>query len=78
LEASIFVVQMIRALDAMLFLASQTEAAAPADATGKPDADICADLDVFVHPGAQGDDTANALMASYVREFDVGDWRSVG
>ena len=71
-------VQMVRALDAMLFLASQTEAASPADSTGEPDTDVCADFDVFVHPGAQGDDAADAFVTSHMRQFDVCDWRSVG
>lgn len=50
LEASVFMMQVVRALDAMLLLTSQTKIASSANSTRKPDADILANLDIFIYP----------------------------
>jgi len=51
LEASIFMMQMIRAFaNTMLLLSSKAEFAAPADARGEADADELPDVDVWRAP----------------------------
>jgi hypothetical protein len=79
LEASIFMVEVIRALDAVLFCSGKTELAPPADAACKADANKTPNLDVVtINARTQGDDTANALVAPDVRQFDLRDGLAVG
>lgn len=59
--------QVVRALNAMLLLSSQTKVASPADSTCESDTDICANLDVLIYSRAQGNDTPNTLMPSNMR-----------
>lgn len=72
LKASVFVVKMICASYAMLFLPCQAIFTAPADTTCKSDADKLAYSDIVGAVRAEGDDTSNALMATNVRKLDVG------
>jgi hypothetical protein len=67
LETAVFVVQVVRAADAMLLLAGQTELAAATDATGKADADEVPDVDIRRTAGAESDDPTDALVAADVR-----------
>lgn len=79
LKAPIFMVEVIRALDAVLLRAGETELAPTADSACKADANKAPNLDVVtVDARTQGDDTANALVAPDVRQFDLRDGLAVG
>lgn len=73
LKAPIFMMQVVGALNAMLFLPSQTILTTPADATRKSDADEAAEFDIFVTPWSQGDNPSHSLVSTYVWELDFGD-----
>jgi hypothetical protein len=63
--------KMICALDAMLFLSSQAEFAAPANATGKADSHKATELNVIRATRAYSDNTSNTFMTSNMRKFDL-------
>lgn len=69
--------QMIRALSTMLFLARQAELAASTDSTGEAHADQTADFDVVGAARSDGDDAPDTFVAADVREFDFCDGCSV-
>jgi hypothetical protein len=58
--------QMIRALSTMLFLARQAELAAPTDSTGEAHADQTTDFDVVGAAGPDGDDAPDTFVAADV------------
>lgn len=77
LETTIFMMKMIRALSAVLLCTSQTEFASSTDPTQESDSDQAAEFHAFAAVGAEFDDTADAFVATDVREFDVGDGGSL-
>jgi hypothetical protein len=63
--------QMIRALDAVLFRSRKTKLATPAYPAGKPYADIASHSNIVIYTRSELDDPANTFVAANVREFDL-------
>jgi len=72
LETAVFMMQVIRTLNAVLLLAGEAELATSADATCKADADQITDLDVVGASFTLDHDPAYTLVTSDVRKFDLG------
>lgn len=64
-------VQVIRALDAVLLFPGETKFAPAADTTCESDADKLPKLDLLAYTRPESYDSAHAFVAAYVRQFDV-------
>ena len=73
LKAPIFMMQMVRAPDAVLLGTGETKLAPSADAARESDAHKISNFDVWLATRSESDDASDALMATDVREFDLGD-----
>jgi hypothetical protein len=69
--------EVIRALNAMLLLSSQAKVASSADPTRKSDTNILANFDILIYSRAQSDDAANTLVSSHMGQFDIANGRSI-
>lgn len=64
-------VQVVCALDAVLFSRGEAVFATTADATRKSNTDVLADLDIVADARSKGDYTADAFVATDVRKLDI-------
>jgi hypothetical protein len=73
LETAVLMVQMVRALHAVLLCSSKTELASATDTTRESDAHQPADVQIRATAWTQGDDAADTFVAADVGEFDLRD-----